>query len=76
MRYYKIIKNGYITLVGMGPGGEEISEAEYESILSAVKNKPTAEQGQGYRLGEDLEWELFALSETAVKESKTEEGDV
>ena len=59
--YYKIMQDGYILVVGTGNGGELISEEEYESILSAIDNKPTAESGYAYRLKEDLTWELVEV---------------
>lgn len=61
MRYYKMISNGYILSVGIGMGGEEITETEYNNILDIIHNSPTAPDGYGYRLTESLEWELYEL---------------
>ena len=58
MRYYKQISNDYILAVGTGPGGTEITETEYNSILSAIQSRPTSET-QGYRLRADLTWEAY-----------------
>ena len=41
--------------------GKEITEAEYNHILSILRNRPTAPEGHGYRLTENLEWELYEL---------------
>ena len=60
MRYYKQISNDYILAVGTGPGATEITETEYNSILSAIQSRPTSET-QGYRLRTDLTWEEYDL---------------
>lgn len=61
MRYYKLIKNGYLIGIGKGAGGEEITNEEYENILSVIRSKPTAETGYDYKLKEDLTWELHEV---------------
>lgn len=61
MRYYKIINNGYILAVGTGNGNVEITEQEYNETLNAISNMPTAPQGYGYKLKDDLTWELYEL---------------
>lgn len=58
--YIKAIENGYITAVGTGIVGEEITESEYDEILSVIRNKPKAE-GKGYKLKTDLTWEAYDL---------------
>lgn len=58
MRYYKKIENDYIHVIGTGPGGEEITQEEYENILSAIRNRPTPDPGYDYRLRVDLTWAL------------------
>lgn len=60
MRYYKIVKDGYITGVGIGTGtGEEITQEEYATLLKIIKTHPIAEDGYEYRLTVNLEWEQF-----------------
>ena len=59
MRYYKIINDGYLIAIGTGSGGIEITEEEYESILSIINDIPAADSGYDYRLKEDLTWELY-----------------
>lgn len=61
MRYYKIIIDGYLIAIGTGNGGIEITEDEYNSLLTHIHNCPTAEEGYGYHLKEDLTWELYEL---------------
>lgn len=54
--------------------GEEITEAEYNKILSMLRNRPTAPDGYGYKLTESLEWELYELPpEDPVELSETEQ---
>lgn len=60
MRLYKIVNNGYIGMVGIGSGGTEITETEYNAILNTIHNRPVR-AGYGYRLRTDMTWEEFAL---------------
>ena len=61
MRYYKHTNNGYIVSVGTGNGGAEISEAEYNTILSVIVNKPVATETTDYMLRDDLTWEEYEM---------------
>lgn len=64
MRYSKIVIDGYIA----GLGTQEccsnidgdITEAEYNSIMAVIQNRPQAD-GKGYRLKTDLTWEEYDL---------------
>ena len=60
MRYYKQIIDNYLTAIGTGPGNVEITEAEYNQVLSIIQNRPQSE-GKGYRLKTDLTWEAYDL---------------
>ncbi len=60
MKHYKQTVNNYIIAIGTGPGGTEITEAEYNEILSIIQNRPQTE-GKGYRLKTDLTWEEYDL---------------
>lgn len=60
MRHYKQFSDTYITAIGVGPGGTEIDEAEYNEILTTIRNRPRAE-AKGYRLKTDLTWEEYDL---------------
>lgn len=59
MRYFKIVSDGYIICVGKGSMGTEITQAEYNNIISAINSKQTV-NGFTYRLKEDLTWDEFA----------------
>lgn len=60
MVYYKQLSDNYILAIGTGPGGTEITETEYNSILSIIQSRPTSET-KGYRLRTDLTWEEYDL---------------
>ena len=59
MRYYKVIENGYITSIGTGGGGTDISKAEYNNILAVIQSKPPRTATTDYHLREDLTWESY-----------------
>lgn len=59
MRYYKAIENGYITAIGTGGGGTEITAQEYDQIMSIIQNKPPRTETTDYHLREDLTWEAY-----------------
>ena len=59
MRFYKIISEGYILYVGVGEGGIEITETEYNGIMEIIRNKPEETSKVGYRLKTDLTWEQY-----------------
>ncbi len=61
MRYYKILSDDRPTVIGVGEGGIEITEAEYNSLKNIIDNRPAAPTGYGYRLTAELEWELYEL---------------
>ena len=60
MRYYKNISDNYIFAIGTGYGNDEISEQEYNEIMSVIRSCPN-EEGKGYRLKADLTWEEYDL---------------
>ena len=39
MRYYKLIENDTLIAIGTGYGGTEITEAEYNTLLSEIREK-------------------------------------
>jgi len=59
MRYYKNIKDGYITAIGTGGGGIEITEAEHDAIMAVIQQKPAWENNTDYHLKTDLTWEPY-----------------
>lgn len=61
MKYFRNIQDNYIAALSTGSGGEEITQEEYEHILSLVRSCPKADTGYQYRLRTDLTWELVEL---------------
>lgn len=61
MAFFKNVSDGYILAIGTGTGGEEITEAEYNSLMATIQNRPKADPGWGYRLKTDLTWELVEV---------------
>lgn len=69
MRYYKSINDEYLIAVGIGAGGEEINETEYNQLLGIIANRPTAQEGYDYKLHADtLEWELVEMPVVPVED--------
>ena len=72
MRKYKEIENGIIVSIGESlTNGTTISNAEYDSILQTIQNKPSADDGYDYRLKTDLTWERYELPKQETSESTT-----
>lgn len=69
----KEVKDGYIVSVGTGIAGQEITESEYENILSVFANKPTAPKGYEYMLADSLEWVLVEADPEPEPEASLEE---
>ena len=59
MKYVIYIEEGYITAIGTGSSGTEITEEEYNNILNIIRNKPPRTDTTDYRLKEDLTWEPY-----------------
>ena len=58
----KVINDNYIIAVSTGKVGEQISDKEYNEILSAIQSRPTPPKGYDYKLRADsLAWELVEL---------------
>ena len=60
MRYYKQLSDNYILAIGTGYGNDEISEQDYNEIMSVIQSCPN-EKGKGYRLKTDMTWEEYDL---------------
>ena len=58
-RRFRIDSDGYLLSVGTGPGGTELTGAQYEELLALIGDKPAAPEGMDYRLRSDLRWELY-----------------
>ena len=61
MEYYKQVADGYIQAIGTGGNGTEITETEYNEIMSVIQNKPAGTETADYHLKEDLTWEEFEV---------------
>ena len=53
------IDGNYILAIGTGAGGTEITESEYNEIMTAIQNKPPRTETLDYRLKTDLTWESY-----------------
>ena len=73
MRFYKQILDGYILTVGTGMGGTEITESEYNKIMTAIQNCPQEKDAIGYRLKTDLTWEQYEKEPEPEPEPDAEE---
>ena len=73
MKYYKRIEGNYITAIGTNIGGTEITESEYDEIMSVIHNKPQDTETTGYRLKTDLTWEEYEKEPEPEPEPDAEE---
>ena len=60
-KYFKNIEDDYIVSISTGCGAEEITQEEYDNILSVIRSRPIPEVGYDYRLRTDLTWELIEV---------------
>ena len=74
MRYYKNVDNGYILAIGTGNGGTEITEAEYNKILSVIQTRPQSTETTDYRLRVNLTWEPYDI-EPEPEEDEIDESE-
>ena len=72
MKWYAIIADGIILAIGRGNSCEpetEITEAEYNKLLSIIHNRPIPPDGYDYKLKVDtLEWELYEIPQEDEEE--------
>lgn len=63
MSFFKITDNGYILSIGQTDRAteHEITEEEYNEILSVIHDKPPATEATDYCLREDLTWEAYPI---------------
>jgi len=60
--FAKVIEDGFVTAIGIGIVGAEITEPEYHTIMRKIQSKPSDPDGYTYKLRADtLEWELVEL---------------
>lgn len=60
-KYFKNIDGEYLVSISTGSGMEEITQEEYEHILSVIHSRPADEPGYTHKLRTDLTWEQVAL---------------
>jgi hypothetical protein len=71
----KYVVGGYILAVG-NVVGAEISDTEYNNILTVIRTKPAAPVGYDHRLNANtLEWELYPVPEPDTDDEDAEESD-
>ena len=76
MKYYKTINGGYFVSIGTGTGGTNITETEYNELLSITHNRPIPPTGFDYKLNADtLEWELVELPPIEPTDEEATESD-
>lgn len=76
MKNVAIKTNGFIVGVSRCKGDEKdgnLTENEYNEILSVINNRPIAPDDYGYRLREDLTWELYELPIVEISDEITNE---
>ena len=73
--YQKNTENGYIVSIVKGVTDGNITEEEYNAILSVIHNKPAPPEGYDYRLKENLTWELYELPIVQPEDEEATEDD-
>lgn len=77
MRFYKLITDGYIIAIGTGSNGDEITESEYNEIMSIIKT-PREEPPTDYiwmLRADTLEYELVYSPAPTPEEPEAEISD-
>lgn len=72
-KYFKNIEDDYIVSISTGTGAEEITQEEYDNIMSVIRSRPTPEVGYDYKLRADLTWELIEVE--VIPEDEVEISD-
>ena len=73
MKYYKNTSEQYLTSLSTGLGQIEISKGEYDTIMEALHNRPSAPDGYAYRLKTDLTWALYKLPPEPEEDAEPED---
>lgn len=68
MKYFINTDGDYITAISTGAGDKEITEKEYNEILSMIRNKPVKTE-KGYRLTLKKDWEECDLIPVPIDEA-------
>lgn len=73
---YKNIEDGYIWGICPTVGDIEITESEYNELMSIIHNRPTPSTGFDYKLKADtLTWELVELPPVEEQDDEATESD-
>ena len=64
--FFKIITDGYITAIGKGNAGIQITEEEYNTLLATLSYKPQETETRKYRLTQELTWEEYYEPPTPI----------
>lgn len=75
MRYYKIVNDGCIVAIGMGNGGEQITETEYTELQNFISNRPITKE-KGYHLTVNLEWVEYDIPLVETEPTNEEYAEV
>lgn len=60
--HVKVVTNGYILAIGLNiENGVLITQKEYDTILTAIRNKPAPTATTDYQLREDLTWVAYEV---------------
>lgn len=73
MSYSKVVENGIILAVGKNFAGEQITEEEYNEIITVIRTHPQETETVGYRLKTDLTWEQYEKPPQPEPEPDAEE---
>lgn len=73
MRYYKNTADGYLLSIGIGLGGTEITEKDYNAILAVSTQKPATTETTDYMLLENLTWKPYTIDPVSESEPTTED---
>lgn len=73
MKYFKETENGFIIAISKDYGKIEITENEYNKILSIIHTRPTPKEGFDYKLKDDLTWVEYEIIYDEEKESEESE---
>lgn len=65
MKYHKVVNDGFISVIGADICGQEISEQEFNDILSALADRPSDIEETYYMLEDiSLIWKAFKVGES------------
>ncbi len=64
VKYYKVVIDGYISVIGENICGEKITQEEYDNIMLSISNRPSDTETETYKLKDGtLEWVAFPIEQ-------------